>query len=120
MKDEGGRMGPSLLILHPTAFILCLVDLERRLEAVAAADGGDLEVQRRVAGVPALVDHVVGRLLLRPHLHELLVVGVVLAEMAAQAALAFVNLHHHGGSPFAGPPGQHAKQSACRANGNSV
>jgi len=49
-------MGPSLLILHPSAFILCLVDLERRLEAVAAADRGDLEVQRRVAGVPALVD----------------------------------------------------------------
>jgi hypothetical protein len=66
------------------------MDLHRRLEPVAAAHRRDAQVQRRVAGVSALVHDVFRRFLLEPDLDELLAVGVVFAVMSAQSALAFV------------------------------
>jgi hypothetical protein len=69
------------------------MQLHRRLKPVAAADGGDFPIQRRMPGVAALLDQVVGGLALRADLHKLLVLVVVLPEVAAQAALAVVNGH---------------------------
>jgi hypothetical protein len=70
------------------------MDLHRRLEPVAAAVGGDAQVERSVAGVAALVHHFLRRFLAQADLDEALVGGVVLAEVAAQAALSFVNMQH--------------------------
>jgi hypothetical protein len=70
------------------------MDFHCRLEPVAAAGGGDAEVERGVAGVAALIDQVLGRFLLRADLDELLVGLMVFAEMGAKPALTLVNLQH--------------------------
>src|SRR4051794_16689234 len=88
--------------------------LHRRFEPVAAADGRDLQVERSVAWMAALLDQVVGGLALRADLHELLVVVVVLPEVAAQAALSVVNGHQHG--LLLSAPEERTKQSACRGS----
>jgi hypothetical protein len=68
--------------------------LRRRLEAVAAADRGDHQVQRGVLGVAALVDEIRRGLVADADLDEVLSLRVVLAEVQAQSALAFVKVHH--------------------------
>lgn len=67
---------------------------DRRRETVAAADGRDLEVEWRVARVPAVVHEIFGRLLVRADLHESFVVAVRLPEVGAQATLSFMNFLH--------------------------
>src|SRR5689334_22019678 len=82
--------------------------LHRRLEAVAAADRGDLQVQRRMTRVAAVFDQVVWGLALRADLDELLVLVVGLAEMGTQATLSVVNGHEH--RVLLSSPGERTKQ----------
>jgi hypothetical protein len=65
------------------------------LEALAAADRRDHQVQRGVPGVAAFLDQVLGRLAADPDLDKPgLLLGLVLAEVEAQTALAVVDLLH--------------------------
>jgi hypothetical protein len=70
-----------------------------RFEPIAAADRRDDQVQRRMFGMPALFDEVVGGLVAGADFDELLIAGVVLTEMSTQAALSVVDVDH-GESPF--------------------
>jgi hypothetical protein len=68
-------------------------------EPVAAADGGDHQVQRGVLGVPAFFDQIFGGLVRGSDLDELRFWGVVFAEVGANATLSLVYVLHHC-SPF--------------------
>ena len=61
---------------------------------VAAADGGDAEVEVGVLGVAALVDEVFGGEVLAVDLDDLLIGRVVFTEVSAESALAVVNSEH--------------------------
>jgi hypothetical protein len=68
---------------------------QRRLESIAPADGGDFQVEAGVLRVLAVFDEILGCLpSLADLVDHLLVLPVVLAEMGAQAALAFMNGLH--------------------------
>jgi hypothetical protein len=71
-----------------------LVHLIRRHETVAAARGGDFQVQRGVLRVAALVDHRLRGLPLGANLNEFALGAVMLAKVLAKTALTFVNLKH--------------------------
>jgi hypothetical protein len=67
----------------------------RGREALAAADGGDDQVQGRVAGVAALFDQILGGLAGDADLVEAgLLLRLVLTEVGAETALAVVDLLH--------------------------
>jgi hypothetical protein len=70
--------------------------LGRRLEADAAADGGDHQVQWPMLRVTVLVDEVLRRLVVAADLDKLLLrVGwVVFAEVETEAALSLLNFDH--------------------------
>jgi hypothetical protein len=77
--------------------------VHRRRETGAAADGGNHQVQSSIIRVAAVLHEVLGGLLARADVHELLavvLVGVVFAEVGTQPALSVVNLQH-GEAPFA-------------------
>jgi hypothetical protein len=63
-------------------------------KAIASADGRDFQMQRGMPGVPAIVQECLRRFPLRANLHQVGRGCVDLAEMSAQTALSFVNLHH--------------------------
>jgi hypothetical protein len=69
----------------------------RGRETFAPADGRYHQVQGGVLGMSALFDQIFGRLFAGADLNELgLIIVLVLAEVGAQAALAFVYvLHDH-------------------------
>jgi hypothetical protein len=69
------------------------------LEAIATADGGGHQVQRRVLGMRARFGQRRGRLTLGADLDDLRPRGgIVLTEMRAKPALTFMNLNHIGTS----------------------
>ena len=63
----------------------------RGFETVAAAEGRDFQVEGRVSGVVALVDHVLGGFVGGADLDDLLGSGVHFAEMDAQPALSVMD-----------------------------
>jgi hypothetical protein len=67
---------------------------DRALEAVAPADGRDLEIQRRVPRVTALVHEHFGRLVLPADRDELFGAWVGFTEVNAEAALSVLKLLH--------------------------
>jgi hypothetical protein len=92
-QKEPRQPGGILVRNSPKSFEASLHRL-RGFEAVAPADRGDHQVQRGVAGVIAFVDQVLRRLLTDPNLHELLRVGVMLAEVGTQSTLSFMYRKH--------------------------
>jgi hypothetical protein len=63
------------------------MDCARGLETLTAADRRDLEMQRRVARMPAVVDHRLGPFARDAYLDQSLFPAMVLAEVRAQSAL---------------------------------
>src|SRR3954454_19633762 len=83
----------------------------RRFESLAAADRCDDQVQLFVQRVAALFGQIFGGLLAGADLHELRVaLLLMLAEMGAQTALAFVNLQHD--SLLSSRPGERCNRQA--------
>jgi hypothetical protein len=75
--------------------------IRRGLEAIASADGRDDQVKRCVARMSALLGEFFRGFVPVSNLDQfLLVLRVMLAEMRAQPALSFVNLHHGAFAPF--------------------
>jgi hypothetical protein len=64
------------------------------LEALAATDRRDQEVQWRQPRMPALFDQSLRGLVLQPNLDELDLIRIVLAVVSAQAALAIFDFNH--------------------------
>ena len=65
----------------------------RRLETLAAADRRHLEMEWRVARVPAFVDERFRSVMGEANLNKLLVAGVRFAEVSAEPALSVVHFH---------------------------
>src|SRR4051812_14149063 len=65
-----------------------------RLEAVASADRRDLQMERRMTRVSALVDEILGSIMADPDLNQLLTIGMRLPEVGAEPALPVLDLLH--------------------------
>src|SRR5438477_12193271 len=78
-RRPGSRSGRSVARLRA-----------RSHEAVAATDRRDLEMQRRVLRVSAIIEEHLGCFVTLPDLHQLRIGLVGLAEVRAEAALAVV------------------------------
>jgi len=74
-----------------------------RHESVAAADRRDLEIERRVPRVTAVIQQIFGRFALSANADQLAVGRVRLAKMATESALAFVNDLHDASIRFRVP-----------------
>ena len=66
----------------------------RGLEPVAAADGRDDQVKRRMFRVAAFIHEILRRVVRDPDLDQGLTILVMLAKMSAQSALSVVYLDH--------------------------
>jgi hypothetical protein len=66
------------------------------VEAFAATDGRDLEVQRGVAGVAALVHQLLGPFARHAYLDQLLVTTMRFSKVAAESALSLFDFLHVG------------------------
>lgn len=63
-------------------------------EAVTTADGRDFQVQRSVLGVAALFHEILRGFAFQTNLNKIGLLGMALAEMGTEAALALMNTLH--------------------------
>src|SRR5690348_8113740 len=94
----------SMAITWRTPAVSC------RLKPIAAADRSDLQMERSVLRMPAIVQERLRSLMLLPNLSQLGCSGVGFAEMGAQPALAVLYMDH-GKSP----PGRFRVHMPCQA-----
>jgi hypothetical protein len=70
------------------------VHLRGGLEPVAPADGRHAQVQPGVLGMSTDIHHILGSFAPHADLHQLLLIGMTLAEVNAQPALTIVDSFH--------------------------
>lgn len=84
----------SSLRLRVSAVKKDLVHHRRRLEAFAAADWGDFQVECGMLGMRAFFDNLFVGFMLCPDLNEFRGVHVMLAEVHTEPTLTIMYLHH--------------------------